>query len=80
MKNRSVDPNLFTLANSILVHINYNNVVIKLIFFDFCKAFDKIDQDISLRKLTGISVHGDLLRCFSSYISNKCHTVTIGMY
>lgn len=47
------------------------------IYTDFQKAFDKVNHVILIRKLSGVGVHGNLLRWVTSYINNRSQIVTI---
>lgn len=46
-------------------------------YTDFQKAFDKVDHELLLNKLTYNGIRGDLLRWFTSYVTNKSQRVVI---
>ncbi|XP_013161502.1 PREDICTED: uncharacterized protein LOC106113323 [Papilio xuthus] len=52
-------------------------VQVDAVYTDFCKAFDKLDQDILLQKLAFNGIRGNLLRWFSSYVKNRSQQVCI---
>lgn len=64
-----------TISNLILLdeYITDNTDV----YTDYTKCFDKIYHNILIYKLKSIGIHGDLLRWFISYISNRTQAVAI---
>lgn len=42
---------------------------------EFSKAFDKIDHNILIRKVAGVSVDGSLLRWFESYVVDRTQAI-----
>lgn len=46
-------------------------------YTDFCKAFDKLDHGILIKKLIEAGIHGVLLRWLCSYIKNRSQAVTV---
>lgn len=49
-----------------------------LIFLDFCKAFDMVNHNILLRKLSSIGVTGKFYQILQSYLSDRTQLVKIG--
>jgi hypothetical protein len=47
------------------------------VFLDFKKAFDTVQHDILLRKLSMFGVRGTSLDWFTSYLSNRIQCVDI---
>lgn len=50
------------------------------VYTEFSKAFDKLNQDILLKKLAEAGVHGILLRYICSYMRNRSQAVTVKGY
>lgn len=50
------------------------------IYTDFSKAFDVVDHNILISKLSLLGVHGSLLRWFESYLRNRSQMVVIAGY
>lgn len=53
---------------------------VDVVYTDYSKAFDRIDHDTLIKKLSSIGIRGDLLRWFSSYINNRSQAVVINNY
>lgn len=49
-----------------------------IIYFDFSKAFDKVDHDRLLTKLDSVGARGQMLQWFESYLSGWKLSVRIG--
>ncbi|KAI5631895.1 reverse transcriptase (RNA-dependent DNA polymerase) domain-containing protein [Phthorimaea operculella] len=47
-------------------------------FFEFKKAFDRVHNDVLLRKLSAVGFAPKLLRLFASYMSNRTQYVQLG--
>ena len=54
-----------------------NNSQVDIIYLDFAKAFDTVPHDLLLKKLSMYGFGGNLLRWFSSYLSNRYQRVVI---
>uniref|UniRef100_A0A914MK59 Reverse transcriptase domain-containing protein n=2 Tax=Meloidogyne incognita TaxID=6306 RepID=A0A914MK59_MELIC len=49
-----------------------------VIYFDFEKAFDKVDHQILIRKLQEIKIDSLTIRWIANFLSNRSHIVKIG--
>ncbi|KAL0881298.1 hypothetical protein ABMA27_001181 [Loxostege sticticalis] len=79
LRKRSTVSNL-VLLNDYVTHSMDNGRQVDVIYTDYSKAFDRIDHNLLLGKLQDIGIRGDLLRWFSSYISNRSQAVVIKNY
>ena len=52
--------------------------VIRVIFLDFRKAFDLIDQNILLENMRTIGIRQSLIKWFATYLKNRSHFSTVG--
>ena len=52
--------------------------VLRVIFLDFTKAFDPIDQNISLDNMRTIGIRQSLIKWFATYLKNRPHFTTVG--
>ena len=48
---------------------------VDIIYTDFRKAFDQVDHDVILRKLSEFGASPTTLKFFSSYLQNRTFTV-----
>ena len=48
-----------------------------VIYLDFAKAFDKVDHEILIRKLSNFGIRGALLKWLTSFLENRYQTVHI---
>ena len=48
-----------------------------MVFTDFSKAFDKVDHDILLQKLSKYGIGGELLKLIHSYLNGRTQTVRV---
>ena len=72
---------VFALLN--LIHKWYKAMdipqrVIRVIFLDFRKAFDLIDQNILLENMRTIGIRQSLIKWFATYLKNRSHFTTVG--
>ncbi|KAJ3660858.1 hypothetical protein Zmor_005287 [Zophobas morio] len=74
MSSRSTVTNLSCITQDICKSID-RNTQIDVIYVDFSKAFDKIDHDILLSKLSAFGLCPQLLRLMTSYLSNRLNYV-----
>ena len=49
-------------------------------YFDFRKAFDRVDNDVLLARLAGVGFAPRLLRLFASYLRDRKQFVRYGRY
>lgn len=76
---RSVDTNLLTLVDSISEHLD-KGIQVDVLYFDFKKAFDRVDNDILLKKLCEIGFSPLLLKFFASYLRDRQQFVQHGCF
>ena len=76
-KKHSCQTALKSLVEQWLTNIN-NNEFNCAIFVDFRKAFDVIDHDLLLRKLSFYGMLDTALELFQSYLTNRQQCVTVG--
>ena len=74
----SVETALLKVNNDILTSL-YKQKEVLLVLLDFSAAFDLIDHDQLLDRLTArYGVQGNVWRWFSSYLSNRTQSVAVG--
>ena len=72
--------NLNTLIESLSTNL-LQDFPTDIIYFDFAKAFDKVNHDIILSKLKyQYSIDGRMLKFFKSYLSNRTQRVVLDNY
>lgn len=54
-----------------------SRIQVDTVYTDFRKAFDKVDHQLLMSKIAFNGIRGDLLRWFSSYVSNRTQRVVI---
>lgn len=79
IKNRSTTSNLLTFTNFLFHNVD-QRIQIDAIYTDFTKAFDKVDHQLLLDKISFNGIRGNLLRWFASYINNRSQKVVINGY
>lgn len=79
LRGRSTVSNLVLLNDNLTATMDKGRQV-DVIYTDYSKAFDRINYKLLLIKLQNIGIRGDLLRWFSSYISNRSQAVVISNY
>ena len=52
--------------------------VIRIVFLDFCKAFDLIDHNKLLENMKEMGVRSILIRWFASYLDERSHFKQFG--
>ena len=52
--------------------------MIRVIFLDFRKAFDLIDQNILLENMRAIGIRQSLIKWFATYLKNRSHFIKVG--
>lgn len=76
---RSVDTNLLSLVNFISSRLDRGSQV-DVLYFDFRKAFDRVNNDILLAKLSSVGFAPGLLRLFADYLRDRQQFVRLGIY
>ena len=79
VKRRSTLSNLLEFKNY-LCHVFASGGQTDAIYFDFSKAFDKVNHSILCHKLAFYGVHGCLLRWVISYLNNRTQLVAVKGY
>ena len=69
-KKYSTKLSLINLVNTLLTSIDEGKITLG-IFIDFKKAFDTINHDILLNKMSHCGIRGIPLKWFSDYLSNR---------
>lgn len=76
---RSVDTNLLILTDTISECLD-EGIQVDVIYFDFKKAFDRVDNDILLDKLDDIGFSPMMLAFFASYLRDRQQYVRYGCF
>lgn len=76
---RSVDTNLLTLVDFISTKLDRKSQV-DVLYFDFRKAFDRVNNDTLLAKLSDIGFAPNLLRLLADYLRDRQQFVRLGLY
>jgi hypothetical protein len=76
VKNRSTTSAMLSLINRVVKDIDSKQFAVGM-FFDFTKAFDMVDHELLLCKMSHIGVRGTALGWFSSYLEGRRQSVTI---
>lgn len=79
LKGRSTTSNLI-LLNDFLTEAMDDGQQVDVVYTDYSKAFDRINHNLLLSKLSDMGISGDLLRWFSSYIDNRTQAVVASNY
>jgi hypothetical protein len=74
MKRRSTTKNLMEFLHYSLSGLNDSNQV-DVLYTDFTKAFDRVDHENLLRKLSTFKIPRNLPLWIKSYLSNRCQFV-----
>ena len=48
-----------------------------VIYLDFAKAFDKVDHEILIRRLSNLGINGPVLKWLTDFLSNRYQTVHV---
>ena len=73
---RSTVTQLLVLLDKIYSALE-NDYEINVVFTDFSKAFDKVDQGILLQKLSKYGIGGKLLKLIHNYLNGRTQTVRV---
>lgn len=76
VKRRSTTTNLLIFSSYLFDNVD-NRVQVDAVYTDFRKAFDKVDHELLLNRIAYNGIRGNLLRWFTSYITNRCQKVVI---
>ena len=76
IKNSSTEKALISFLTPIHHNLN-NNQKVSALFIDITKAFDTVNHEILLLKLSHIGIRGTALAFFKSYLQNRVQTVCI---
>ena len=71
LKNSSTTHNLISLVHYLLRETDASKCVVKVFLLDFAKAFDLIDHNILLRKLTYLNVPVTILNWIKSLLTER---------
>lgn len=71
--------NLLILTENLAQHLD-KGVQVDVIYFDFSKAFDRVDNDVLLRKLDEIGFSPKLLAFFANYLRDRQQFVRHGCF
>ena len=74
--NHSCETALTAIVDGWITAID-NNEMVGTVFLDLSKAFDLVDHEILLDKLTCYQFNAVSLKWFSSYLHNRCQQVSI---
>lgn len=75
-KGKSTETALLAIKENVLQNIQ-NNLYTVGVFIDLSKAFDCINHDILINKLSNIGIRGSALSLFDSYLRNRSQCVCI---
>lgn len=76
VQQRSTYTNLLIFVGYVFENMD-SRLQTDAVYTDFQKAFDKVDHELLLRKIAFNGIRGNLLRWFSSYITNRTQKVAI---
>lgn len=76
VKKRSTTTNLLIFTDYLFNSMD-QQVQVDAVYTDFRKAFDKVDHELLLNKISYNGIRGDLLRWFISYVTNRTQKVVI---
>ena len=76
-KKKSTITQLLVYLGEIYSNVDISEQVVDAVYLDFSKAFDKIDHNILLSKLSKIGVRGNMLKVLQSYLKNRQQFVDI---
>ncbi|KAJ2937427.1 hypothetical protein O0L34_g18615 [Tuta absoluta] len=79
LPKRSVATNLVTLVDKISFEMD-NRKPVDVIYLDFQKAFDRVDNDVLLMKLGMMGFTPRLIKLFSNYLKDRKQYVKYGPY
>ena len=82
LSQKSCTTNMLYFSDNVVMSINdCNTMSTDVVYFDFSKAFDSVNDDLILHKLKVFySIDGRLLKFLSNYLSGRKQCVTIENY
>ena len=75
--NRSTEMALINFADTILKHMDDKQVT-GVVYLDLKKAFDTVSNQLLMKKLKSLGVHGRTLCWFQSFLSNRSQQTVVG--
>lgn len=78
-KKRSVNTNLLIIVDYIAARLDRRSQV-DVLYFDFQKAFDRVNNDLLLVKLSALGFAPGLLSFIADYLRERQQYVRLGMY
>ena len=76
MQGRSTTTQLLSILHKVNNSLD-SSVQTDIIYLDFSKAFDTVPHDLLIHKLPSFGICGNLLRWFSSYVTNRKQRVVV---
>lgn len=76
---KSTTINLATFVNFAQCFVE-EGAEVHVVYTDFSKAFDKVNLDLLIVKLSKLGISGNLLKWLSSYLFNRHHQVKVNGY
>ena len=79
LPHKSTESALTLITSDLLSGLNNNRVTI-LVLLDMSSAFDTLDHNFLIHRLSAIGITGIALNWFTSYITNRSSSVTINTH
>ena len=76
VKKKSIITNLLNYSSKVTESLN-SGAQVDVIYYDFAKAFDCVDHNILINRLSKIGISGSFLNWIESYLQNRLQTVRI---
>ena len=74
---KSTEQAIAYILHLVLENFDRGNCSVRLFFADFRKAFDLIDHNILLHKLSGCDVHNALLRWVAAFLEGRTQFISL---
>ncbi len=78
--NRSVDDAVNMGLHYVLQHLDRPGTYVRILFVDFCSAFNTIIQNLLQPKLTQLSVHTSVCQWITSFLTDRQQLVKLGKF
>ncbi|XP_045455333.1 uncharacterized protein LOC123665015 [Melitaea cinxia] len=78
-RRRSVNTNLLTIVDYISKTLDHGGQV-DVLYFDFRRAFDRVNNDVLLEKLSDVGLTPGLLKFIADYLRDRQQYVRLGIY